>query len=419
MKRFTYFSQGLLTAALLCSTAAAQKSLVIGIDGLGFGTFGFSAADTPHMDSLIDGSWASGYSGAYSDQGFAGGDPDQPETVQVTSSGPGWSTILTGVWNDVHGVTNNGFGGANFNTTAPTYLETLEDNVTDIYSASLTNWTPIDTHIISSVDNPTTKMDFRLPGGNDATIASSTQTQLSGLDTSKPAAIFIHFDEVDGAGHSAGSGSPVFAAEIEEKDDLVGNLLSTITSRPNFAAEDWQIVLTSDHGHTNSGGHGGQSELERRIPYMVSSKSLSQGGLPQGVSHADVAPTVLDHFGVAIPGYYYGTSRAQGAFIGNPDLTGDGEVDIDDVTAFVPLWLEPNTIQNPNQADLNGDGIADLADWSVLNAALNPPASSVAGGRRGVPEPASALLLALAILGSAIGARASKTALRTTTNHVR
>ncbi len=409
MGKLMHFPLALFSVLLLTSFVSAQKSLVIGIDGMGFGDFGFSVADTPHMDSLIDGTWATGYSGAYSDQAFAGGDPALPETIQVTSSGPGWSTILTGVWKDKHGVTNNGFGGKNFDTTTPSYLETLEINVADIYSASLINWTPIDTHVIASVDNPTPQMDFRLPSGNDATVASATSAQIAGLDTTNPAAVFIHFDEVDGAGHGSGSGSPNFAAEIEEKDDLVGDILSTIKSRPNFANEDWQIVLTADHGHTSGGGHGGQSSLERTIPFIVSSKGLNQGGLPQGVSHADVAPTVLDHFGVTIPDYYYGTTRAIGAFIGDLDINGDGSVSgdgtgtfgDDDVVAFKSFWLQHNTLQNPNPADLNGDGIADIQDWSILNEAdpsMGEALLAVLGARNTVPEPTAASLSALAIV---------------------
>jgi len=389
-------------------------SLVIGIDGLGFGDFGFSVADTPHMDSLINGTWQSGYNGAYSDNAFAGGVLGEP-SQQVTSSGPGWSTFLTGVWNDQHGVTNNGFGGKNFDTTAPTYLETLEDNVANIYSASLTNWTPIDTHIIESVDTPTPTMDFRLPSGNDATISSATVSQIDNLGTTDPAAIFIHFDEVDGAGHGSGSSSAAYGAEIEEKDDLVGDLLAAISNRTNFANEDWQIIVSSDHGHRPNGGHGGQTELERTIPFIVSSKNLNQGGLaegfPQPVSHADVAPTVLDHFGVTIPSHYFGVSRASGATFSTADINGDGSIsgdgtglfEDDDVVAFISLWLQPNTAENPNPADINQDGIADIRDWSILNAENPAMGAALLTALRGssAPEPATSLLLALAATAAA------------------
>lgn len=412
-KQGSLFATSACCAVLLTSSAFAQpKSLVIGIDGLGFGDFGFSTANTPAMDSLIDGTWQTGYQGAYSDQGFAGGDTSLPATLQATSSGPGWSTILTGVWVDQHDVPNNSFSNPDY-ANNPSYLETLEESVANFHSASIVNWSPIDTHIISTVDDGNSSMDFRSTPGNDSNVANVTAGHLATIDTNAPAAIFIQFDEVDGAGHQSGSASPNFAAEITDTDAHVGTLLDAVANRPNFANEDWQIIVTSDHGHTPGGGHGGQSALERRIPFIVASQSLNQGGLSpviQQVSHADVAATVLEHFSLAIPSNYYGISRAGGATLIDPDINGDGVVsgdgtgtfENDDVVAFASLWLQPNTSENPNPADFNSDGIADLLDWAILNAENPSMGASIWSTiySRTVPEPA-ALLLAAA--GAACG----------------
>ncbi len=53
--------------------AQVKKSLLFGIDGMGFGTQGFGVASTPFMDSLIDGTWQTNYQGAYSDNAYTGG----------------------------------------------------------------------------------------------------------------------------------------------------------------------------------------------------------------------------------------------------------------------------------------------------------------------------------------------------------
>lgn len=407
-----------LTVATLILTGASNsegqvKSLVIGIDGLGFGDFGFSVASTPNMDSLITGSWQAGYQGAYSDSAFAGGNPELPETLQATSSGPGWSTILTGVWVDQHGVPNNSFSSPDY-TNNPTYLATLKSALPSLTTATFINWSPIDSFIIQSIDDdadPNNDVDFR-SGGNDAIVAQIAASNIAGsLD---PDAIFIHFDEVDGAGHSFGAGSPNFAAEITNTDMLVGQVLTAVANRPNFANEDWQIIVTSDHGHTLGGGHGGQSDLERTIPFIVASKNLNQGNLPldfpQRVSHADVAPTVLDHFGIAVPSHYYGVSRADGAFFGSADINGDGSVTgdgtgtfaNDDVAAFVSLWLQENTTENPNPADINLDGIADLGDWAILNAENPAMGAALIAALRSqtVPEPSTWLLLIAVVVWS-------------------
>ena len=388
----------LLTVGSIPSLGHSQtKSLYIGIDGLGYGLQGFDVANTPVMDSLIDGTWRPEYNGAYTDQSFAGGVLGTT-TQQVTVSGPGWSTIMTGVWTDRHGVNGNGstFSSGNFAANPP-YLATLREHDPSIVTASFVNWDPIDTNIVGSIDadgDAANDVGFRGTYNSDQQVATGAAAQITGsLD---PDAVFVAFDEVDGAGHSCGSSGSCYRQEIEEVDDLVGLLLFAVTSRPNFANEDWQIVVTSDHGHTPAGGHGGQTELERRIPLIVASKTLNQGTLPsifQDVSQADGAPTILDHFDVPLPSHYWGMSRASGAVTIDPDINGDGIVSgdgtgpyaADDVTAFVSHWLQPSTATDLNPADFNLDGIADLYDWAILNNELPHMGALVANAL--VPEP--------------------------------
>ncbi len=318
---FSLLTLVLLSIVAANQTSAQQKfSLVIGIDGLG--SYGLMASDTPNIDSLINGTFGGdGYRGAFTPHAFAGGE-FATDTEQQTSSGTGWSTFHTGVWTDWHGVTNNSFAGNNFshpnpNLRTPSYLETLEVGVAGLYSASLTNWTPIDTHIIEAADNAV-GIDHRTPDGSDLAIASAAANQIANLSSAIPAAVFVHFDEVDGAGHATGSFSQGYFNEVADTDDRVGTLLAAITSRPNFANEDWQIVVCSDHGHQDDadGDHGGQSAPERTIPFIVTSKSAMQGFIAAGGtprSQADVAPTVLSHFSVAAPDNYYGVARGGSA----------------------------------------------------------------------------------------------------------
>lgn len=396
--------------------AQTKKSLFFGIDGLGYGELGFSVASTPFMDSLIDGSWQAGYRGAYSDQAFAGGVLGTP-TEQITVSGPGWSTMLTGVWTDRHGVTGNGSSFANGDyANNPPYLATLKESIPSLTTVSHVYWPPIDDYIMDSIQSdgdPTNDLDFHASYSNDAVTVAAAVDDIDGTSGRDPDAVFISVDLVDGAGHAGGSSSSGYRQAVETADSYVGQALAAIASRPGFASEDWQIIVTSDHGHRPNGGHGGQSELERRIPFIVASESLNQGILPlfpQSVSHADAAPTILDHFGVAIPSHYYGISRAGGGFIGNADINGDlqisgdgtGTFENDDVVAFVSLWQQPSTIESPNPADLNLDGIANMADWAILNAE-NPSMGAAilaAFAGKNVPEPGTCFFALVFLMGA-------------------
>jgi hypothetical protein len=74
-------------------------------------------------------------------------------------------------------------------------------------------------------------------------------------------------------------------------------MLAAVTSRPTFADENWQIVLTSDHGGIGT-GHGNLESSSYTIPFIVSSRSVQPGLLAGTVGNVDVTATVLKHMGV-------------------------------------------------------------------------------------------------------------------------
>ena len=401
----------LMSGVLAAPAAAQKKSLVIGIDGMGYGTRGLGVANTPWINSLINGTYAGGvYNGAYTSEAYSGGQVGQV-TQQPTVSGPGWSTMLTSVWANRHNVTDNNFTNPNY-TSNPVYLGTLRAAQSALKTATFVNWDPIDTIILNSVQtdsNPANNLTFH---GNYASDSATTTGAVSALGNviANYDAYFVALDDVDAAGHSCGSSGACYQTAIEAADTRVGQMLTAISNRPNFASEDWQFIITADHGHQALGGHGGQSDLERNIPFLVASKTLTQGHLADAVkrvSHADVAPTVLAHFGVAAPAHYFGTSRAAGGILGNPDINGDGIISgdgtgpyaTDDVTAFVSHWLHTAPVSAPLPADLNIDGIVNLGDWGILNTA-NPPMGQAIFAALGqsTPEP-SALLMATTACG--------------------
>jgi len=321
------------TAAVVCAgsmvfappVVAEPYSLVIGIDGLG--AMGIGNSVTPNLDALIDGTWAVrrgeavDYNGAFGAQAYAGGTVGTA-TQQATSSGPGWSTILTGVWVDRHNVPNNSFTAPDY-VNNPSYLELIERNNASAYTAAISQWSPIDSFIVSAAGANGFPVDYRGTGGESA-ITSQAVTQ---LQTNDVRAMFLHYDDVDGAGHSSGISSTSYRNTLNGVDAEIGTVLDAVAARPNFANEQWQIIVTGDHGHTLGGGHGGQSNLERTIPFIVSSQTISQGYIPSASgqdSHADVAPTVLSHMGIAVPTHIAGGDQANPVTI-RPDFA-DGLV---------------------------------------------------------------------------------------------
>jgi len=55
----------------------------------------------------------------------------------------------------------------------------------------------------------------------------------------------------------------VYKRQIETCDRQVGDLLAAVDARSQRAGEQWLVIVVTDHGHRDEGGHGGDSDAER------------------------------------------------------------------------------------------------------------------------------------------------------------
>lgn len=252
-----------------------RKVWIIGIDGLR--PDALAVANTPNIDSLVA-------NGCYSERAQVG-----PNTV----SGPGWSNMLTGVWSDKHGVTDNSFSGQNYGA-YPNLVERVENELADVETAVQLTWAPLFTELVTGADH-TFFQDYT--NGGDA---AGTLDAVDRMANHDPDLMFTYFADVDVAGHNFGfsPGVPQYLAEIEQVDGQVGQILSALRSRVSFGSEDWLILLSTDHGGIGT-GHGGGSPQARTIPYLASGPSAKKGVLLPVPSVVDVAVTAMAHLGVA------------------------------------------------------------------------------------------------------------------------
>ncbi|WP_327090472.1 alkaline phosphatase family protein [Nonomuraea sp. NBC_01738] len=265
---------------------SSDKVLVIGMDGLRHDRI--AAADAPNLDSLMA-------------TGTFGTSLLYANPMAATSSGPGWSTIATGVWPDLHGVKDNSFTGKRYDL-YPDFLTRLE-NLNGAYSTyAALDWKPLaDQGTFSSRIDTRYILDGDANGysGQDALIAANAETVLRDQN---PDAAFVYFGNTDIVAHNSGATSNAYLQAIATIDGYIGRLLSAIRARPTYGSERWTIVAATDHGHADAGGHGGSSIEERRTFVLASGPGIAAGARPADTRLVDVTATVFGALGLAAPG---------------------------------------------------------------------------------------------------------------------
>lgn len=264
-------------AALAVSLATAddvpqKKALVIGIDGCR--PDALLAAKAPHLQDLVK-------NGAFS---------DMARTGDMTASGSGWGSLLTGVWREKHGVKGNDFARSNF-AEYPDMLARIKKARPNSFVASIVHWEPIKHQIVK-------KADVSEAFKTDAAVLRAACELVSNKN---PDVLFVHFDDVDGAGHKHGFDpkEPKYIEAIEKADEQVGTLLKALRDRPTYPKEDWLIVVSTDHGGSGK-GHGQDTPEHRTIFVIVSGKSAERGAIEPAPVIVDIAPTVMQHLGITI-----------------------------------------------------------------------------------------------------------------------
>jgi hypothetical protein len=297
-----------LSALVRPADESSRNVLVIGVDGLD----GEEMRDisVPVMEQLMGrGFWS-----------YAA----HTQLTEATSSGPGWTSILTGVEASVHGISSNS-GYEDRNTNYPSFLYRAKDELGLGISASI-QWSDIWEILESDAYDAT-------GSGIMEEVAATMNGHLrSGLYQVH----FVHLDDVDGAGHSDGfvASESAYVEAVQQVDGMIGEMVEALLDRPEIETEHWLVLVTSDHGGDTWGSHGTMTSDYQTIPLIIAGPGLGSTELEDSEgSHMDIHPTVIDFLGLNPDDYGLdGNSwweREQECEDGE-DNDGDGLVDCDD-----------------------------------------------------------------------------------------
>jgi arylsulfatase A-like enzyme len=136
--------------------------------------------------------------------------------------------------------------------------------------------------------------------------------------------MFIHFDNIDHAGHGFGWGSPQYYKAVEMADSLIAAVRESV--RANGVEDRTIFLVTADHGGKGT-KHGGATLEELEIPWIIVGPGVARGKeLKKPVNTYDTAATLAHIFGLQAPECWLGKPVLE-AFDGlnrNPQTTKAG-----------------------------------------------------------------------------------------------
>jgi len=369
MKHFFSIMTVLLVISAFSQT---QKVLIIGIDGCR--PDALFEANTPTLDSLIS-------TGLFS--------PDALND-DITVSGPGWSAILCGVWSPKHLVTSNNFSGNDYANYPPVFKR-VEDFNSALNTVSICHWAPINDEIVQSY------ADIKINESSDLNVSNQA---ISFLNSNDPDFMFLHFDDVDHAGHSYGFSPavPQYVAAIEGVDSYITPVLQAIRQRPNYSSEDWLVLVTTDHGGVGY-SHGGTTIEHQNVFVIASGNAIAQSTILadsnmifDSVYNCLADTTELQFDGVddhvqipSNPSYNFGTTqdftiecRVRTNTTGDVAIIGDKDWNSGSNPGFVfsfkypagPEW-KVNIGDGTNRADIDVGGLIADNQWHTLSVSFD------------------------------------------------
>ncbi len=290
---------GLLGWHLAAAQTPARPRKVVFIIADGIPADVLEAAPAPHIKQLI----ASGTCL----RAHVGGDLGT-YTQTPTISAPGYNDLLTGTWGYKHNVWDNAIKAPNYHY--PTIFRLLKEarptSKIAIFSTWLDNRTKLvgegrpaagslrfdykaDGYELDTVAYPHDKGSLYTHAIDDKVVAEATRC----LRENGPDLSWVYLEHTDDMGHRHGDSNELRTA-VGYLDTEIGQLQQALAYRRQHFAEDWLLVLTTDHGRDAATGrnHGGQSARERATWLVLSDKNVNAYAHRAPVAIVDVLPTI-------------------------------------------------------------------------------------------------------------------------------
>ena len=240
-----------------------KKAIILGFDGCRADILAEMKNEESGISLLLD-------EGASFNLLYCGGVNYPEVNTQKTSTAPGWCSILTGTWADVHGITANDIVKE---VEPKTLLTSLVENEVIDSSSFITKWPG---HFDRKKATYLAEKAYCEEKGlnvafnkldNDEASYNYTLEEVKKSDCAD--FIFVIYEPTDSAGHNKdfSFNNPSYKEAFLKEDKYAFDTINAIKDRDTFDKEDWLIIITSDHGGIDD-GHGGAS-IQERMTFAV------------------------------------------------------------------------------------------------------------------------------------------------------
>ena len=260
-------------------------------------------------------------------------------------SEPGYSVLMTGAWPDVS-------DGPAMNLDYADIPTWTQDNLfSAAHRAGLK--TAVSGFIWFQKLIPQNAVDasFYTPGEDRVADVAVVNAAMPWLQSGDYQFVLIHIDQVDYAGHhEGGPQSPNWDAAATRSDDLLKQIVSTLDLKQDT------VLVVSDHGQIDRGGHGGQDPIVLLEPFVLVGAGVKPGQYPD-MQQVDIAPTVAALLGTNIPATAQGVAQ----------------------TSMLNITAEQQASINTALAAQKSQLLSAYQKAIGYSASVQPPSDSVAG----------------------------------------
>jgi hypothetical protein len=339
------------------STSASKKVLVVGVDGATYAQVQ-SALLQRSLPNL----------GTLSVMPASTGGTLGTTTAQPPLDTPSWATVLSGAWQNRHGVTDDTV----VTLAAPTVFSYARSaakaaGTTQRLGAAVSSAV---LPALLKADQQAGNLDTLVDCAQVDTCVTQNSVKLvqSGYDV-----VFAQYTAPAAAALASGLQSDAYAAALGSVDQAIGTLQAAIAQRraanPN---EDWLVVVTTSHGLDATGATTSAPTLENRTAFIALNKTVNPALCKNGTSaptteaalaalpsEADIVPTVLAQLNAAVPAMAHKLDGA--ALTGNTVGVRNLQSIVGAYSASLVLnWQNPTTASDSITVLRDGKQVATL-----------------------------------------------------------